>query len=122
MSQETLSALVKLLLPQEIFGYFDVTHIYQDDSTVRLHLEELNLHPQEYLADKLTSKGFLPESTVQDFPVRGKAFFLIVKRRKWLNETTGEIVTRNWELVNEGTRMTKEFASFLKEFSRHPAR
>ncbi len=122
MSRETLETLVKILLPQEIFEYFDVTHIFQDATTIRLHLEELNLHPQEYQTDKLISKGFLPESTIQDFPVRGKAFFLIVKRRKWLNETIDEIVTRNWELVNEGTRMTKEFAAFLKEFSRHSAR
>lgn len=122
MSQEKLASLVKLLLPQEMFEYFDVTHIFQDDTTVRLYLEELNLHSQEYHADKLISKGFLPESTIQDFPVRGKAFFLIVKRRKWLNETTGEIVTRNWELVNEGTRMTREFAAFLKEFSRYSSR
>jgi len=119
MSQKALETLVKLLLPEEIFNYFDVTQIFQDDTVIRLYLEELNLPPGEYQCDKLISKGFLPESTIQDFPVRGKAFYLIVKRRKWLNETTGEIVTRNWDLVSEGTRMTKEFAAFLKEFSRH---
>ena len=57
MSRETLETLVKILLPQEIFEYFDVSHIFQDATTIRLHLEELNLHPQEYQTDKLISKG-----------------------------------------------------------------
>tara|TARA_R110002012_G_scaffold51174_6_gene132331 strand:+ start:13677 stop:13892 length:216 start_codon:yes stop_codon:yes gene_type:complete len=31
-----------------------------------------------------------------------------------LNEDTNKIVSRDWELVAKGTRMTKEFAAFLK--------
>jgi len=52
--------------------------------------------------------------TIQDFPLRGKACFLKVKRRRWLNEDTGEIVMRDWDIVAKGTRMTRDFAIFLK--------
>jgi hypothetical protein len=73
------------------------------------------------VSDKLTSKGFFDEITVQDFPIRGKASYLHIKRRKWINETTGDIVFRDWNMVAKGTRMTHEFASFLKVISRYQA-
>jgi hypothetical protein len=64
---------------------------------------------------------FFDESEVPDFPLRGKPCFLNLKRRKWLNETTGKIVFRDWNLVVKGTKMTKEFAFFLKGFlDSHP--
>lgn len=119
MSQNALESLVRLLLPEGIFDYFDVTHIHQDQSEIWIYLEENNTIPEEYKNQKLVSKGFMPESSIQDFPVRGKPVTLFVKRRRWLNTTTDELVTRNWNLVAEGTRMTSEFASFLKEISRY---
>ncbi|MDB0602707.1 hypothetical protein V3A08_13800 [Tenacibaculum maritimum] len=47
---------------------------------------------------KLTviSHGFHKEIMVEDFPLRGK------------------VVYRNWNLIAQGTRMTVEFAVFLK--------
>ena len=119
MSQTTLEELVKLLLPEGLLDYFDVTKIHTDSKEIWIYLEELNLIPQEYTNQKLVSKGFLPESSIQDFPMRGKPVLLFVKRRRWLNTDTGELVSRNWNLVAEGTRMTQEFASFLKAISRY---
>jgi hypothetical protein len=118
MSQEPLESLVRLLLPEGILAYFDVTGIHHDKEEIWIQLEELNVIPEEYKDVRIISKGFLPESSIQDFPLRGKAVYLHIKRRKWLNTSTGEYVTRNWDLVSEGTRMTKEFASFLKAISR----
>jgi hypothetical protein len=121
MSQ-SLEALVRLILPEGILDYFEVTNIHQEPKEIWIYLEETNTIPVEYTNDKLVSKGFLPESSIQDFPVRGKAVYLFVKRRRWHNTTTGQIVTRNWDLVCEGTRMTTEFASFLKALSRYRTR
>ncbi|MEC4115325.1 transposase, partial [Myroides pelagicus] len=42
-----------------------------------------------------------------------------VKRRRWLDKTTRELVQRDWNLVAKGTRLTNEFASFLKEINRY---
>jgi tRNA A58 N-methylase Trm61 len=44
--------------------------------------------------------------------------YLHIKRRRWTNKTTGEIIKRDWLLVAKGTRMTQEFAAFLKEINR----
>ena len=52
---------------------------------------------------------------VQDFPLRGKKVFLNIGRRRWLlKKQITEYISRNWRMVAEGTRMTKDFASFFK--------
>jgi len=94
--------------------YFKVTSASLQGNAYLIYLEELNIHPEQFKGIKLISKGFYDEVTIQDFPLRGKACFLKIKRRKWLNEETGKNVSRDWNLVANGTRMTREFALFLK--------
>nr|WP_109832671.1 transposase [Reichenbachiella versicolor] len=74
---------------------------------------------KEFSEDQLRLHGFHEPITVKDFPIRGKASFLKVKRRRWLNEYTGKVMSRDWQLIAKGTRMTKEFASFLKAVHRY---
>lgn len=105
---------LSLLLPEGMLDYFQVTEMKKQQGQFEIYLEEKNTPPPQYRKDKLTSKGFYEEITVQDFPLRGKACFLKVKRRRWLNEETGQTVSRDWDLVANGTRMTDEFATFLK--------
>ena len=106
--------LLKLVLPEGLLDYFDVSGIEIKEGQYQIFLAEKNIHPEQYKNVKLTSKGFFDEITVQDFPIRGKACYLKIKRRKWLNEETGQNVSRDWKLVALGTRMTEEFALFLK--------
>lgn len=106
--------LVKLLLPAEIFDYFEITNLRVEERTVSVFLDERDIKPTAWSGQKLTSKGFHPESIIQDFPIRNKAVFLHVRRRRWLVESTKEVVSRDWDSVAEGTRYTKSFADFLK--------
>ncbi len=107
-----------LLLPTGMLEYFEITEVKENGDSVDIYLTELNIVPSEYRNDKLQSKGFYEEITINDFPIRGKRLLLHLKRRKWLNESTGDIVNRDWGLVAKGTRMTQEFASFLKGYLR----
>lgn len=114
--------LLKALLPVEIFSYFEITQVQVCADRLDVYLDELNLPPLEYQNQKLLSKGFYPAAEVQDFPIRERAVFLHVRRRKWQDEFTGHIVSNTWDTVAEGTRYTKGFASFLKDvfgFSPH---
>lgn len=113
------SSLVKLLLPPEIFDYFEITDIQTTNTEVNVYLNEQNVIPDEYIKEHLSSKGFHKTSIVQDFPLRDRAMFLHVRRRRWLDSTSGKLVSRDWRSVAEGTRLTKDFATFLKEISRH---
>lgn len=109
--------LVKLVLPAGMTDYFEVTGLEVQEGQYHIYLEEKNIHPEPYKKAKLTSKGFYDQVTVQDFPLRGKPCYLKIKRRKWLNEDTGKNVSRDWHMVATGTRMTEEFALFLKRAS-----
>lgn len=109
--------LIRLLLPEGVLQYFEITEVEDTEETVLLHLIERNIPPKEYKGKKLTSKGFYEPITVQDFPLRGRATHLKINRRRWLVEESREIVSRDWDLVAKGTRMTQEFASFLKEIN-----
>ncbi len=40
---------------------------------------------------------------------------LCIKRRRWEVKDTGKTISRDWNVVQQGTRMTKEFADFLKD-------
>jgi len=107
--------LLKALLPLELFTYFEITQVLVSPDRLDVYLDELNLPPLKYQGQKLVSKGFYPAAEVQDFPIRERAFFLHVRRRKWQIESTGHIVSNTWDTVAEGTRYTKSFASFLKD-------
>ncbi len=115
-SNEHYQTLLKLLLPEEIFEYFDIVQIETGEKEIHVHLEEKAIKPEGYELVKLISKGFYNESVIQDFPLRDKAMFLHVKRRRWFSESTGKTVERDWDSVAKGTRLTKGFAIFLKGF------
>ena len=112
---EHFRQLVELLLPEGLLSYFDITSVSKAaNGQVSIELEERNTPPDEFKGQLLHSKGLLPAIEVQDFPLRGKKCYLHIKRRRWQVQETGEIVSRNWKLVQLGTRMTAEFAAFLK--------
>ena len=111
--------IAELILPNGILEYFDITNVKQSPTEIHIFLAEKNLPPEEYAHTKLTSKGFFDEIKVRDFPIRGKHVYLLIKRRRWLDESTGNPVFRDWEMVAKGTRMTKEFATFLKGIARY---
>jgi hypothetical protein len=113
-SHEQMLSLLELILPKEILEYFTITNLLIQTKEVHLYLDERNEIPQEYKEEKLTSKGFHPEVVIQDFPLRNKALYLHVRRRKWEIQSTGKIVSKRWDLMAEGTRYSNEFAAFLK--------
>ena len=107
--------VLSLFLPCGCLDYFDVTGYDNKDTCYVISLEEKNIIPSEYAGLRLVSKGFYPEIEVQDFPARGKAVFLHIKRRRWEDRTAGKTYSRDWNLVATGTRITAEFGAFLKE-------
>lgn len=110
--------LLKLILPAFLVEHFELTKSEQKDEHLHLYFEEKNKPPKEFSSRQLVSKGFYNEITIQDFPLRGMFVFLHVKRRRWTDKTTGGIVFREWNEVQDGTRLTSEFAAFLKEIGR----
>ncbi|WP_445438685.1 ISAon1 family transposase N-terminal region protein [Dyadobacter jejuensis] len=77
-------------------------------------MKKKNIAPEQYKDQKVESKGFLPEIQIQDFPIRNQKVMLCIKRRRWEVKPGNEIISRDWKLVQKGTRITSEFAAFLK--------
>ena len=105
----------RLLLPEGTLDYFDLVDVQETSSEVVIYLEEKNVVPEQYSSRETESKGFYDPVVVQDFPLRGKKLFLNIRRRRLILKKSNEYISRNWRMVAEGTRMTQDFASFLKE-------
>jgi len=109
--------LLELLLPSFIVNHF--RFIKSDSSEEHLHIffeekNDLTLFGER----KVESKGFHKEVIIEDFPLRGKLVYLHIKRRRWRDVKTKETLQRDWNTIAKGTRMTEEFAIFLKEINR----
>lgn len=105
----------RLLLPEGTLDYFNISAVKESGTEIVIYLEEKNGVPKAYSESKVESKGFYNPIVVQDFPIRGKKVFLNIRRRRWIVKDEGRYVSRNWKLVVEGSHMTHEFASFLKD-------
>ena len=116
---ENYIEFVKLILPEFLVDHFNLVKTVKQGEVMHLYFEELNNPPSQEEKGSLVAHGFHNEVTIQDFPLRGNSVFLHVKRRRWLNKSTGQLVQRDWSLVAKGTRLTAEFASFLKEINRY---
>lgn len=114
-NDDPINSLIKVFLPEELFDYFEIIHILPDDSAINIHLDEKNIPPEGYKPEDLTTKGFHKIASVQDFPIRDKACYLHIRRRRWLVNSSGKMISRDWSLIANGTRYTREFATFLKD-------
>lgn len=74
------------ILPDIISHHFNLVHhnklgnVSTKTMELELHLEEKNILPTGYLRSDYGSKGFLPSSRVQDFPIRGQAVYLVIRQ------------------------------------------
>ena len=70
----------------------------------------------DYKSGTVISHSFTDKKMIQDFPLRGKPVYLHVRRRRWYDKATGETFSYTYDdLTAEGTKLTPEFVTFLKE-------
>jgi len=108
----------RFLLPTGMLEYFEVMKVEERSGEIVIHLEEKNNINTDTNPTKYESKGFYPNVEVNDFPVRGKRLLLNIRRRRWIDNETGKYIDRDFHLIAEGTRITQEFAAFLKGLPR----
>lgn len=102
--------ILKLLLPEFLVDNFQIVKVEEISSIIDIYLEEKN----EFTDENYISHGFHKQVKIKDFPLRGKQVVLFVKRRRWIHKETKEVTSKDWNLIAKGTRMTADFASFLK--------
>jgi hypothetical protein len=128
LKQRLKTDIASYILPSELLNHFEVVSLVElgDLSTkkmiLEIHLEEKNELPTGYPVNEYESKGFSSSSRIQDFPIRGKAVYLIIKRRRWRDKQTKESITGDYTFIAEGSRLTQELSDFLKGTGRDPRR
>jgi hypothetical protein len=111
------SHLYSLLVPQEILNSFEITSIEEKEEDLFIHLlEKLSCIPDTSL--DLVQNGFMNAVELNSFPLSGKRCFLRLTRRKWkaIGSEVSSSYTNTYDFTLEGTKATKSFGSFLKEF------
>lgn len=100
--------LADCLLIEEMVEYFEVVKVEKSKETLDVTIEERDNGVERYESSQLRPNGFYEESVIRDYPVRGRKMSFHVKWRRWVEIETGKSVSRQWDLVADGTRFSKE--------------
>ena len=117
------------ILPSELLDHFSIDGTQEiknnqglEEIEIEIALTENNVLPSGYVQAEYESKGFYAPKRIQDFPLRGKAVYLIVKRRRWRHKLTKKEIKGDYSFITEGSKLTTELADFLKGTGRDPSR
>lgn len=122
------TALLQEFLPELLLAHFEITglvklgNVQSKQMEFYITLDERNELPSGQSPSDYESKGFLPSSKVQDFPIRGKSVYLVIRRRRWRHKKTRKEITNDYSFIADGSRLTQELSDFLKATGRYPRR
>jgi outer membrane usher protein FimD/PapC len=109
-------------LPEGLLSYFDIVDFKElSDLQIKkdclyIYLDEKNILPKDYASTEFESKGFYERSLIQDFPIRGKAVYLGIGRRRWRNKNDKSIAVKSdYSFIAERSKLTVELSDFLKD-------
>lgn len=109
--------VLKTVFPAEITDNFEFVDFQDNGSSLEYWLDEREyMSREDYSKGTVRPYGFTEAKTVQDFPIRGRSVYFHVRRRKWIDRSTGEIFTYDFDgLTEPGSKLSPEFVAFLKE-------
>lgn len=78
--------------------------------------------PEGCSFEEYEPKDFIKSKLIQDFPLRGRAVYLRIKRRRWRHKETGKVIKRDFAFIADGSKFTQELSDFLKDTSEYATR
>lgn len=114
------SEAIWMFLPEGLNELFELVNIERTDKAYNLWLDEKKqLSREDRRNPNIVARGYTDYVVIQDYPMRGRPVYLHMRKNKWWDKETNEIFSYNLELPNEdGTRLSAEFVSFLKDEGR----
>ena len=116
-------------LPDGLLTHFDIIDfkelgdLQSKKDCFYIYLDEKNILPQDHNPNEFESKGFYERVLIQDFPIRGKAVYLGIRRRRWRHKKDKSIAIKSdYSFITEGSKLTAELSDFLKGTGRDPRR
>lgn len=118
MKKPTPEDLYQLLIPAEILPYFEISKLEERAGDITITLTEKEDQIPPYLQGKeAVLNGFMNKLELQGFPIQGKAFYMQLIRRRWKEKGKNDSSYHNeYDFAAPGTKATKAFGAFLKEF------
>lgn len=109
-----------MFLPQGLGELFEMVRFERTEQAYDMWLDEKKERSEEDRRNPhIVARGYTDYVVIQDYPLRGRPVCLHMRKNKWWNKLTNEIFSYNLELPNEdGTRLSAEFVSFLKDEGR----
>lgn len=119
---------LSIFLPESLLSHFELVSVLElgevSSKTMIYHINlvEKNKLPKGYNKANYESKGFYSEKTIQDFPIRGKAVYLVIKRRRWREKEQRTEIKSDYSFIADGSKLPLELSDFLKGTGRDPRR
>lgn len=120
-------SLLEDLFPKELSTYFSITdyqilcEIETKSEFWLIEFKEKNDLPKGFSGSDYETKDFMKSHFIQDFPLRGKAVYLCITKRRWRHKISGAIIKRDFSFIADGSKFTKELSDFLKGTGRYKA-
>lgn len=79
--------LLRAILPDVLIDNFDIVNFDKSADRFDIYLDEKKVQLKEdKINPDIISYGFGEYRTIQDYPIRGRATYLHVRKRKWLDK------------------------------------
>ena len=113
--------LIKLFIPEEVVKNFEIVRVVNTEDEIKIYVDEKAIAPKltgDNQGKAIRSKGYSKPVEIQDFGIRGKKCLYVIRRKKWKIVGESGVITRDIQITKAKTNLTKEFAAFLKMYSR----
>ncbi len=113
--------LLWAMMPEGLEKYFEIEDFSKTEELFKIRLIEKNTVPNNLPAEyqgKKVINNVLKEITINSFPIRGRKCEILLKRRYFKFEGIDKMYCNEINITAEGTKLDREFASFLKEIGR----
>lgn len=100
--------VLQTVFPEVITDNFDFIDYQESDHTLEYRLDEREyMSREDYKKGRVRPYGFTDYKTIQDLPIRGKSVYLHVRRRKWVDNSTGEMFTYDFDNLTESGKLQR---------------
>ena len=103
-------------LPEVLKVVFEVIKVDKTSFRYDVYLDEIRVKSDEDRKNvNIVGKGYTDECVIQDHMMHGRPMYLHMRKCKWLDKESGHIFSYSIDYdEEEGTRLSREFATFLK--------
>lgn len=112
-----IQSLLSVLFSEKIASNFVVKKVQEYPEHIEIQFEELKELLPKTLSGlgEIVLDGFCNPLELQSFPMKGKAVYLKLYRRRWKEKGGKKHYSNSYDLNKKGVKATSEFSSFLKE-------